>query len=554
VQTLRRRKRREHKPFAVMARDRSAVERFARLSDVERELLESWRRPIVLLATSAPSPLSRAVSGTSCHVGTMLPYTPLHQLLLQDGDYPALVMTSGNLSDEPILCDNQHALARLQGVADFFLLHDRPPLHRADDSVMAVMPATDAAPAQVSPVLRSRGHVPEPLMLPHGGPSVVAMGGDLKNVCAVTHDELAILGPHVGDLEHADAADLLQATVTHLLTLLRIEPQLVVHDLHPDYHSTRLARELGLPALALQHHHAHALSCLAENDCGEAALALTLDGTGLGTDGAIWGGELLRVDGLRFDRLAHLRYLPLPGGDRAAHEPWRMALSALATHHDGAVPDTLRGLAPVTTRPDFVEAVLSLVRRPGACPMTSSTGRLFDAAAAILGLRQVSTFEGQAAMELEQVSRSDGAQSPLPYRVEDPRPGDGARSGGASLECGAERARCDCAQIVDLVPALAELARAHVGGAAVPELAWRFHHTVATAWIEVTVAAADHTGIDRVALTGGALQNRLLHRMLVQGLTRRGLRPLTHHLVPPNDGGLALGQAWAGVLSLSRRD
>jgi len=540
VDTLRRRKRRPDKPFAVMALDLEAVRRFARPTQREVELLQSWRRPIVLLQARGDTPLAAPVNGTSGWVGAMLPYTPLHQLLLQEGDYPALVMTSGNLSDEPIVCDNDLALTKLRDIADFFLLHDRPILNRADDSVVAVMPsAVGHTPTMIR---RSRGYVPEPISLPRGGAPVVAVGGDLKNTCCVTRGELAILSQHIGDLEQWEATELLRDALERLTRLHGVDPALVVHDLHPDYHSTRLAHELQLPRLALQHHHAHALSCLAEHGCAEPALAIVLDGTGHGTDGAVWGGEVLAVDGLSFERLAHLRYLPLPGGDMAAREPWRMALAALTAHHGERLPERMRRLPPFTAaEPGFVEGVLTLALLPAACPQTSSAGRLFDAVASLLDRRQVSTFEGQAAMELEQLARE-----------------------AASLPWSAGRAREICTgqqdvtalpwtldgDVIDMVPAVVELAEAVLAGEDPSELAWRFHASLAGALVVVAAQMARRTGIGQIALSGGSLQNRILHRLLVDGLESAGLRVMAHRRVPPNDGGLSLGQAWAGVLQL----
>jgi len=527
VERLRERKRRPHKPFAVMARDVDAVRRFARLGPEEREILEGWRRPIVLLEALPDGPLCAAVGGSSAWVGAMLPYTPLHQLLLESAACPALVMTSGNLRDEPIICEPDEALAKLGGVVDFFLLHDRPIVNRADDSVVALMSAAGAR--SVSPVRRSRGYVPAPIALPRGGPSVLALGADLKNTCCVTRGDQALCSQHVGDLEHPDAADLLGDTARRLCTLFGVSPELVVYDLHPDYHSSRLAAELlpGAATLALQHHHAHALSCLAENLHDGPALALTLDGTGHGTDGAVWGGELLRVDGLDFDRLAHLRYLPLPGGDRAAREPWRMALAVLGQALGPRLPDAARALPPFSARPELAAAVLALAGRPGACPLTSSTGRLFDAVASLLGLRQEATFEGQAAMELEEAARAAGDLSEsFPWR----RVGD----------------------TIDLLPAVARLVDERLEGRSAAELARVFHNTLAAALVETSAELARITGIATVALSGGALQSRILHRLLVDGLQERGLRPLWQTRVPPNDGGLSLGQAWAGLLRLAR--
>jgi hydrogenase maturation protein HypF len=444
----------------------------------------------------------------------MLPYTPLHQLLLDHGRYAALVMTSGNRRDEPIVIDNEAALAALATIADFFLLHDRPILNRADDSVVAVM---HTATPTLSPVRRSRGYVPEPIRLPRPAPrAVLAVGGDLKNTCGLTRGAQAILSQHIGDLEHPAAAEMLEITARRLAELFGVEPELVVHDLHPDYHSTRFAEELGLPRLAVQHHHAHVLACLAESGHRGPALAIVLDGTGFGTDGAIWGGELLRVDGLAFERLAHLRYLPLPGGDQAARYPWRMALAALTAAFGSELP---RNLPPFEgADPPLVEAVLKLCSHKDTL-LTSSTGRLFDAAASLLGLRHETSFEGQAAMELERLARESEHGDLLPWRVD--------------------------GEVIDLLPAVRALVDATTPR---HHLARAFHNTLAAALVEAAARAADQTGLRTVALSGGSLQNRILHRLLVDGLAARELEVLIHRRVPPNDGGLALGQLWAGAL------
>ncbi len=521
VAALRARKQRPDKPFAVMARDLPALHRLARVTRTEAALLQGWRRPIVLLEARPDGPLDPGVGGSSRWIGAMLPYTPLHHLLLE-GRYPALVMTSGNRRDEPIVIDDGRARRELGGVADVILIHDRAIEARADDSVARVVAG------RTLPVRRSRGWVPAPIALPRGGPPVLAVGGDLKNTCAITRGDAAFLGAHVGDLEHPAAMDAHGEAVDHLRRLLGVELALVVHDLHPDYHGTRWARQQGLPTLAVQHHHAHGLACLAEHGHDGPALALALDGTGYGTDGHVWGGELLAVDVLRFERLAHLRERSMPGADRAAREPWRMALSVL---HDACGElDGLDDLPPLRGAPPAVsEGVRRLLARGDAGPRTSSAGRLFDAAAALLGLCQVTSFEGQAGMALEQAAARARGTRPLPYHVGDP--GRGAP------------------RIVDLDPAFRALVDGVRAGTPRRRLARAFHQTLAAALVEVAADAAERTALHTVALTGGVLLNGVLARMLRKGLRKRGLRVLMHHRVPPSDGGLALGQAWAGVLA-----
>jgi len=524
VANLRRRKRRPHKPFAVMVRDLDAVARLARPSPSEQRELTSWRRPIVLLTPRSAAGLAPQVRATSPFVGAMLPYTPLQHLLLA-GPFDALVMTSGNAVDEPIVCDNDEALERLAAVADSFLLHDLQTRQRADDSVVSCVAA---APV---PLRRSRGHVPRPLPLPASAPALAAVGSDLKCAPCVARGGEAVLGQHVGDLQHPRAVALVEQTLSHLQRLCRCRPHLVVHDLHPDYHGThlakRLADKLGAETLAVQHHHAHALACLADNGFDRPALAITLDGTGYGADGQAWGGEVLAVDGLTFERLAHLRPLPLPGGDRVARQPWRAAVASLHEAFSGAIPAGLEGLPPFRRAdPVRLDGVRQLLERP--CPMTTSTGRLFDAVSSLLDLRHEVTFEGQAAIDLESVAMSGTDSPPLPYRVE----------GGPPAQ-------------IDLLPAVAEIASRAARGEAAPALARAFHETLAAAVADAAIGAAEATGLDVVALSGGVLCNRLLTCDLLRRLRRAGLDVLMHRRVPPNDGGIALGQAWAGTLFLS---
>jgi len=528
VSRLRERKRRPHKPFAVMVRDMAAAEQIAFLTPTERRLLEGWRRQILLLAARAGSPLAEAVGGDSLWVGAMLPYTPLHHMLLE-GRYAALVMTSGNLADEPIAFENNAALDRLGGIADFFLLHDRPILTPADDSVARTVGERPAL------VRRSRGFVPEPILLPRDAPSVLAVGGDLKATACLTRGELAFTSQYIGDLEHPDAEDLLADVTRHLGTLLGVAPSLVVHDLHPDYRSTRFARGLApLPVLAVQHHHAHALSCLADNCHDAPALAIALDGTGFGSDGAIWGGEVLLVDGLDFRRLAHLRYLPLPGGDRAAREPWRVAVAALVHALGRDRLGRLGDLAPLRfADPDRLDAVADLAATAGGCPRTSSAGRLFDAVASLLGICHQISYEAQAAVALERAAEraSDTVDSLLPYEIGEPR-----ESGGALT--------------IDFAPMFRRAVDRIRAGVEVSTLARSFHQTLARALVEVCVRLRAEVGVEVLALSGGTLQNRLLSSLLERQLDALGFRVLVHHQVSPNDGGLALGQAWAGVLHL----
>jgi len=595
VRRLRDRKGRPEKPLAIMARDLETVRRIARLFGPEEELLTGWRRPIVLLERredAAPF-LAPEVCGGSRQVGVMLPYSPLHHLLLAHGR-PILVMTSGNRSDEPIARGNEEALERLAGVADFLLLHDREILEVADDSVARV--------ARGRPVLlrRSRGWVPQPVLLPRAGPSVLAFGADLKGTCCVTRDALAFPSQFLGDLAHPEAALLLERGVEHLLSLLGVRPERIAHDAHPDYVSTRAAeraaRRLGVPALAVQHHHAHALAVLAENGWERPAIAICLDGAGYGPDGTIWGGEVLRVDGARFTRTARLLPLAMPGGDRAATEPWRMAISALVAAAGPDLPRAWRSLPPFTAAPpDRVEAALQLACRPGAAPLTSSAGRLFDAAASLLGLRQRMSYEGQAAAELEDeaagaeweqagpdgsaAGSAEGAaghadrpaepadrsagHAERPAEPADGAPGPADRGAGPADQAAGPRAGSPPAAYplpwldpreegspgtLDVRPLVRALAEDQLRGRPAAESAFAFHAALARGLAEAARRARDACGLETAVLSGGVMQNRLLVELLAPQLEMDGFRVLLPAQVSPNDEGVALGQVWAALL------
>jgi hydrogenase maturation protein HypF len=536
VSQLRRRKGRPDKPLAVMARDLAGAAELACLSERERDLLEHWRRPILVCRPRRPSPLVDEVFGCSRQLGLFLPYSPLHHLLLERR--APLVMTSGNRSGEPIARDNGEAAEMLRGIADAFLVHDRGIHHASDDSVARL--------ARGNPVLlrRGRGWVPQPVLLPREGPCVLALGADLKGACCVTRGALAFPGPALGDLENPRALDELERSALHMVELLGVTPNLVVHDLHPDYQSTRLAhrlaRRLDAPLLAVQHHHAHALSALAEHaaraglDTDTDALALCLDGAGHGSDGTIWGGEALRVDGLSWSRWARLWPLPQPGGDLAARQPWRMGLAALAALRPAAQwPRAWRGLPPLAAADgELAERVLQQAERPGACPLTSSAGRLLDAVAALLGVCQRMSFEGQAAMMLEDLAREGAAAEPYPLPWIAPSGEQGPWE-------------------IDSRPLLAALLEDIGRGRRREDCARAAHLALADFVCEAARRARDGWSAGVVALSGGVFQNQLLAALCADALERDDFRVLLQEQVPPNDEGLALGQAWAGLLHLS---
>ncbi|MBS1158438.1 MAG: Hydrogenase maturation protein HypF [Proteobacteria bacterium] len=519
VAELRQRKQREAKPFAVMGLNAAVLAAFAKIGEAELDLLRSTAAPIVLCPKGA-SELPGIAPGLPW-LGVMLPSTPLHLLLwhevagrprgtdwLKDANELLLVMTSANPHGEPLVTGNDEALNRLAGIADAYLLHDRDIVVRCDDSVLRAGPLF---------IRRARGYVPVPIALAKGGPSVLALGGFLKNTVCVLKGREAFLSQHVGGLDNAAAIGFLEETVGHLLGILEVRPDLIAHDLHPDFPSThlalRLAEELGVPALAVGHHHAHIAAICAEHGINEPVLGLAIDGVGLGPDGGAWGGELLRVAGAACTRLGHLWPLRLPGGDRAAREPWRMALSAL---YDGGQQERIAGWLHQHYPQRDAAPLLTMLARDLRCPPTSSLGRWFDAAAGLLGWRDISSYEGQAAMELEGLAAVHQAWLPLP--------------GGFALNSG----------VLDFSPLLAALLDAEdaAQGAAL------FHATVAAGLAEWVLEMATREKLAKIVVGGGCAMNALLMAALRPVLTAAGLTVLEARQAPPNDGGLALGQGW----------
>jgi hydrogenase maturation protein HypF len=446
-------------------------------------------------------------------LGVLLPYTPLHHLLLAEVGRP-IVLTSGNVSDEPIAYLDEEAVGRLGGIADWFLVHDRPIHVRADDSVVR------ASGGRELPLRRSRGFAPQPLALPWPFPRhVLACGAELKSTFCLAKGGHAFLSHHIGDLENYETLRSFTEGVEHFRRLFAVDPEVVAHDLHPEYLSTKYAVELdGVELEGVQHHHAHVAACLADNGQPGPVIGVAFDGLGFGADGTIWGGELLVADLEGFRRAGHLEVVPLPGGAAAIREPWRMAAAWLDAALDGQVPERL---AVVGRNRDRWERVVALARSGAAAPPTSSAGRLFDAVAAILGVRDSVNYEGQAAVELEQLA-DPGERDAYPAGVV-PAAGGLLRLGGA-----------------DLVRAVVEELEA---GVAPPLIAARFHNGLAGATVAACQALRDATGLGTVALSGGVFQNMLLLERTVAALEQRGFRVLTHSRVPPNDAGVSLGQA-----------
>ncbi len=534
VAELRRRKHREGRPFAVMAANLPSALAWVDAAGEEQALLQGAERPIVLLPLrdDRPDALAGVAPGLQV-LGLMLPSTPLHHLLFHEAaGRPAdtawlkheqpllLVMTSANPGGEPLVIDNSEAMLRLESIADALLMHDRDIVARCDDSVLRW---AGGAPQFIR---RARGYTPCPIKLPRPGPSVLTTGAWLKNTICITRGDEAFVSPHIGDLDNAASCEALVEMADHLCAVLDVRPQAMAHDLHPDFFSTRFALDFAaarsLPAFAVQHHHAHIAAVAAEHGEREPLLGLALDGIGLGSDGGAWGGELLRVDGASFERLGHLAPLALPGGDAAAREPWRMAAAALAGIGRAAEIETRFAAQPAAA------AVASMLAKGIRCPPTTSLGRCFDAAAGLLRVRDVVAYEGEAPMLLEALAGRAKVFVPTSDLSVLVRLGDDG--------------------VLDPSPLLARLADTSdtAQGAAL------FHHALADGLARWLQQAADRSGLRTVALGGGCFLNALLTKLLIPRLEAQGMRVLQARQAPPNDGGIALGQAWVALCRMSK--
>lgn len=522
VAELRRRKGRAHKPFAVMASSLVQAARYCRVSDLECKLLDSAAAPIVLLQAhhADGAGLAAAIAPGNPTLGVMLPYTPLHHLLMRELDFP-VVATSGNVVDEPMAIGTSDALDRLRHIADLLLTHDRRIARAVDDSVARIIGGRPCL------LRRARGHAPLPVTLPRPLPALVALGGHLKSAPAITLGARVIVGSHVGDLDSAPARRAFHRAVDGLHELHRAAPAAVACDWHPDYYSSCVARQSGSKVIAVPHHLAHIVACMTDNGIEDAVLGVAWDGSGFGDDGTVWGGEFIVVDGVSTQRVAHLRPFPLPGGDKAVTEPRRAALGVLHELRGEQAFDD----APPGPLADFSEADRNILKRMLVrainTPRTTSAGRLFDAVASLLGLMQQTSFEGQAAMALE-FAIGDVTQAgcyPMPVIP---------RADGA-----------DGAFIVDWRPLIAALLADIDRGVPTAQMAAAFHNAMA----ESIVSVAQAVGQSRVVLSGGCFQNRYLTERAAARLRATGFEAYWHRHVPPNDGGLALGQAvWAGRL------
>jgi len=522
VTLLRQRKHRYGKPLAIMVRDLAAARLLCDLTQQEESLLQTAARPIVLARARAQNGIAPSVAPGIPWLGVFLPYAPLQHLLFADPRVKALVMTSANLSEEPIAIDNDEARSRLGAIADAFLMHDREILQRCDDSVAALV---DGAPQLVR---RARGYVPLAVPLPLETPPLLAIGGHLKNAFALARGRFAYQSQHLGDLENPIGLQFFEESLRHLMNTFEIEPQTVAHDLHPGYLSTSWAKQWasdrGLRLIGVQHHHAHIAACMAEHSLIDPVIGLSLDGTGYGTDGRVWGGEVLicRLDS--FERFAHLDYVPMPGGEAAIREPWRMAFGHLIAA--GFSENEARELVGATNQEARV--MTRMIEREINAPLTSSLGRLFDAVAAVILNRRKVDYDAQAAIELEGIAIDSSAELriPVPYQIELPVADWSKRE----------------PVLIGVTPLWRAIVADVVEGVARPEIAARFHAAISKALVQAAWGAHSVTGIRQVALSGGCMHNRRLAILLRSGLEAHGLEVFQQRQVSPGDGGLSYGQ------------
>ncbi|UCD10016.1 MAG: carbamoyltransferase HypF [Dehalococcoidales bacterium] len=519
VNLLRERKHRPFKPFAVMMSSMKEVKSHCEITTEEEKLITSPNSPIVLVKWKLKSNIAKAVAPNIGYLGVMLPYTPLHHLLMRETGLP-LVMTSGNISEEPIAKDNDEALRRLSGIADYYLVHNRDIYARYDDSVMIV---EDETPQLLR---RARGYAPYPVKLKNRVPETLGCGAELKNTFCLTRDEYAFISQHIGDMENLETLEHYENTVSLYKNLFRIEPKIIAYDMHPDYLATKYAIEQsdnnpGLKPVAVQHHHAHIAACMADNDINTPVIGVTFDGTGYGTDGKIWGGEFLVADYNDFRRMVHFEYLPLPGGEAAIKNPYRITAGYLvALMGEDVLQQELPFRKHMTE--EQVRMIVEQVKKNINAPLTSSCGRLFDAVSSLLGIRGEVSYEAQAAIEMEMLAYDEPDESGVyPYSYTDNQEG------------------LRIIRLGDLFSAILTDLHSDTTQA---KIAVRFHNTVAAITNNLCKVISDDTGIRDIALSGGVFQNRLLLRKTVEMLKVSGFRVLTHRQVPTNDGGISLGQ------------
>jgi hydrogenase maturation protein HypF len=513
VASLRSRKYREDKPFAVMCRDLGEVKKHCEVNEEEKRFLLSVERPIVILKRKEDSLIAQTVAPYQDTLGVMLPYSPLHHLLL-NGPLKSLVMTSGNVSDEPIAYRSQEARSRLPNISDYFLFHNREIHMRCDDSVTRVFEGKPYI------LRRSRGYVPFPIKLSYPLEMILACGGELKNTFCLTRGPYAFMSHHIGDLENLETLTSFEEGIEHFKRLFYIEPKAVAYDLHPDYLSTQYALSIPeIPKVGVQHHHAHIVSCMAENGVEGDVIGVALDGTGFGMDGTIWGGEFLKANLRDFVRLAHLRKVPMPGGTMAIKEPWRMAMAYLSEALGEEVKDFGIDLMKRVDTQKW-DILKRMIEKKINTPSTSSMGRLFDAISSLLSLRDEVHYEGQAAIELEMIADHE-VREVYSFHIQ----------------------KDECPMAIDPVEIIRGVVSDLTKGISPSKISGKFHRTVASLIIETCDTIRLKEGLKRVVLSGGVFQNIFLLSLVTKELKRSGFEVYTHHLVPANDGGISLGQA-----------
>ena len=519
VKTLRNRKHRFEKPLALMVKDVESAKNFAHINDMAASLLASLHRPIVLCLKRNDHDLSADISIDNDYLGIMLPYSPLHELIFKTLELDVLVMTSANISEEPICYDNQECFEQMDQIADCFLLHDRDIYIRCDDSVIQVWEDKSYF------IRRSRGYSPRPIILSKGGSSILAVGAQLKNTICLTRDNFAFMSQHIGDLENLKTVQAFEHTIDHLQKIFEIKPDYFIHDLHPEYLSTKwIQEEASVPAKSVQHHYAHILSVMAEHNLEGDIIGFALDGTGYGEDGAIWGGEVIVCNLHTFHRKAHFEYIPMPGGEKAILEPWRMSVSYLLKYLSNG-EEVAQSL--FSEMADQLKIISQAIEKKINTPQTSSCGRLFDAVAAILGIRKTVSYEGQAAIQLESLAIKSGTDIPDIGKFE--------------LLKKDDQYLIRPNKIIQNIVALNNDARKKAG------ISLAFHYSLVDVFTRLAEITRAESGINQVALSGGCFQNMFLLKELTSVLTDKEFQVMTNFQVPANDGGISLGQAYWGM-------
>ncbi|MCF6248279.1 MAG: carbamoyltransferase HypF [Desulfobacula sp.] len=524
VVSLRQKKNRPHKPFALMTRSSSDLFDHVHMNDMEKELLHSYHRPIVLFKkknnANQFAGMAQDVSPLNNCIGIMLPYTPLHYLLLEKGPQ-ILVMTSGNRSGEPLSIDNKDAIDAFSHIADCFLLHNRDIYFRADDSIARIQKGESRF------IRRSRGYAPLPVFYKKKLPSILACGAGLKNTICLTRGNYLFLSQHVGDLENIKTHDFYLNSIDHLKRILDIKPELIVHDLHPGYMSTQYAKAFDcVETIKIQHHHAHAVACMAENDIDEPVIAVTLDGTGLGTDGHVWGGEILLTSLASFQRKAHLSYIGMPGGDKAVLEPWRMAASILFdSFGDDFLNLDIEFLKQIET--DKLTFIIQIIKKDLNTPKTSSAGRLFDAVSSLLCIRHTISLASQSAMELEAIAQT--------------------RIAGKTYDFDLLQDQGEAGFQISMSPCIRQIVEDIKIGLSSSIISAGFHQTLVNAFVKATIRVSCETKIKKVVLSGGVFNNDTIFCTMISALEQNGLTVYTHSKVPTGDGGISFGQAIFGA-------